>query len=141
MAGLADAEIVRGSCINVQLRRHASSLQGQVHEHAMIRTANNVIASVCEKNWRRPGWNVQARRDFIFVLGFQVARINQDSEVGAAADLVDASIGSYVRFWKLVAVARRLGYEYPGRLSYGTDAAGRVPLRPRWTEGRPICGE
>src|SRR5712691_2050549 len=85
----ADREVVGGICINVQLRRHAGSLQRPVHDDAVLGIADEIGPAMRQKDWRRPGRDTQAGSELILVLGLQIAGIGGDSEVRPAADLID----------------------------------------------------
>src|SRR5262249_39738247 len=85
----AHAEVVGGPRIDVQLRRDTGALQRLVHDHAMARVADDVGPAVDEEDRRRLRWNAQAGSEFVLFLGLQVARIDPDGGVRAAADLVD----------------------------------------------------
>ena len=83
------AEIVGGRGIDVQLRRHAGTLQGQIGNHAVFRAADDVVAAVREKDRGRPGGDVQPGREFLLVLHLQIARIAEHGEVGPATCFID----------------------------------------------------
>ena len=89
MVAGTDAEIVGGRRIDVQLRRDAGSLQGQVGDHAVLGAADDIVAAVHEEDRRRSRRDVQPRRELILVLGLEIARIAEDGEVGPAAYFVD----------------------------------------------------
>ena len=55
----ADAEIVGGRCIDVQLRWNAGTFQGHVHDHAVCRFADDVVPAVCQEDWRCPRRDAQ----------------------------------------------------------------------------------
>src|SRR5262249_4176838 len=75
-AGVIDfphTEVVRASRIDVQSRRDAGALQGQVHDHAVARVADDGGPAMDEEDrwcFRR---NAQAGSEFLLVLGLQVA--------------------------------------------------------------------
>src|SRR4030095_6737270 len=56
----ADAEIVSCPGVDVQLRRNTGSFEREVHEHAVLGRANDVIAAMHQENWRCVRWNAQA---------------------------------------------------------------------------------
>ena len=89
MVAWADAEVVGGRGINVQLRRDAGTLQGQVHDHAVIGGTDDVVPAVRQKDRGRPGRDAQPGSEFVLVLGLQVARVGQNGEVRPATGLVD----------------------------------------------------
>src|SRR5262245_25515959 len=68
MITFANAEVMRGRCINVQFSGDASSLQGEIHEHAVLRRADDVVSAMHKEDRRRPGWDTQTRSQFILVL-------------------------------------------------------------------------
>src|SRR5262245_119796 len=82
----ADPEVMRRPRIDVQFRRDVGTLQLPVHHQTMFRSADRIVAAVCQKDWRRLLRNAQARREFIFFLVLEVARIDPDGEVRPAAD-------------------------------------------------------
>src|SRR5262249_53213189 len=91
-AGMIDVthtEVVGSPRIDMQLRWNAGALQGQVHDHAVFRRADEVGPAVREEDRGRTGRDAQAGGEFLLVLGLQVARIGRDGEVRSAADLVD----------------------------------------------------
>ena len=95
----ADTEIVGGPGIDVQLSGNAGALEREVHEHAVLRRADDVVAAMQQEDRRRVGRDAQAGSQFILVLRFQVAGINRDGEVGTATDFVhviDRLVGSFV---------------------------------------------
>src|SRR5439155_14824291 len=95
-----DAEVVGGAGIDVQLCRDAGLPQRQIHDYAMLRGTDNVGSAVREKDWGRLGWDVQAWRQLVLVLGLQVARINHNGEVRPTTDfvdIVDRFIGSLLK--------------------------------------------
>jgi hypothetical protein len=50
MVASADAEVVGGCCIDVQLRWDAGPLQGQVRHHAVIGVADDIVTTVRQKD-------------------------------------------------------------------------------------------
>ncbi len=88
MIALADAEVVGGRRIDVQLRRDAGLPQRKVHQHAVLRRADDIGPAVREKYRRRSGRDTQAGSDLVLVLRLQVARIDSNGEVGPATDFV-----------------------------------------------------
>src|SRR5712672_2059585 len=92
----ANAEIVSGVGVDVQLRRDAGLLQSEIHQYAVVRAADDVIPAVHEENWRRAGRNPDSGREFILLLVLEIAGINRDGEVGPAVcfiDLIDRLVG------------------------------------------------
>src|SRR6266849_6098107 len=89
MIAAADAEVVGGTGIDVQLGRDAGLPQRQIHNDAMLRGTDDIFSAMSEKDRRRPGRDAQAWRQLVLVLGLQVARINDNGEVRPATDLVD----------------------------------------------------
>src|SRR5438309_9603475 len=89
MVAGADAEVVGGAGIDMQLGRDAGLPQRQIHDHAMLRGTDDIFSAMSEKDRRRPGWYVQPGRQFVLVLGLQVARINDNGEVRPTTDLID----------------------------------------------------
>ena len=57
MVARADAEVMDGRCIDVQLRRDASFLQRKVHQHTVLRRADDIVSSVREEDRRRADWD------------------------------------------------------------------------------------
>ena len=88
MVARADAKVMSGRRIDVQLRRDASFLQRKIHQHTVFRRADDVGSSVHQKNRGRSGRDAQAGSYLILVLCLQVARIDSNGEVGPATDLV-----------------------------------------------------
>ncbi len=82
----AYTKIMSSRSINVQLRRNAGFLQGQIHQCAVLRRADNVVSAVCEKDRRRPDRNTQVGSDLVFILCFQETRIDSNGEVGPATE-------------------------------------------------------
>src|SRR5262249_41472306 len=87
--GPADAEVVGGVRVDVQLRGHAGALQRPVHYDAVLRFADNVRPAMHKEHGRRALWYAQAGGELVLVLGLQVARVDRNGEVRAATDLVD----------------------------------------------------
>ena len=73
MLTLADAEVMGGCCIDVQLGRDAGFLQRKVHQHAVLRRTDDIVPAVREKKRRRSGRDTQAGSDFVLVFCLQVA--------------------------------------------------------------------
>ena len=91
MVAGADAEVVGGGGVDVQLRRDAGFPQGQVHEHAMLRRADDVGPAVCEEHRRSPRRDVlEVGSDLVLVLvlGLEVSGIDANGKVGPAACFV-----------------------------------------------------
>ena len=84
MFARADTEVMGGRRIDVQLRRDAGFLQRKVHQHAVLRRADDIVPAVREEDWRCSDRDTQAGSNLIFVLCFQVARIDSDSEIRPA---------------------------------------------------------
>src|SRR5438552_17932374 len=95
-----------GPGVNMQVRRDAGPLQGQVQDDAVLGTADDIVPAMGEKHWRRPGWNMQTGSKLIAVLGLEVARIDHDGKVRPAAGLIDVIDG----FVSAFAEARRRRY-------------------------------
>ena len=72
----------------MQLRRNAGPLQREVHQHAVLRRADDVVAAVREEDRWRPAWNADTRSEFVLVLRLEVTRIDRNGEVGSATDFV-----------------------------------------------------
>src|SRR5205823_14944383 len=89
LVALANTEIMRGRGIDVQLRGDPGALQGQVHQQAVLRRADDVLTAVRQEDWRGIGWNADPSSQFILVFGLKVARINGNGEVGPATDVVN----------------------------------------------------
>ena len=83
-----DAEVVGGRCIDVQLRRDAGSLQGQVRHHAVRGVADDIVAAMRQEDRGCLRGDPQAGSQFILVLGLQIARIARHGEIGPAAYFV-----------------------------------------------------
>src|SRR2546430_14710397 len=99
MVVLAAAEVVGGACIDVQLRRTAGPLQREVHQHTVLRRADEVVPAVRKEDRWRPARNAEVRSEFILVLRLQVTRIDRNGEVGPATDFVhviDRLVGSLI---------------------------------------------
>jgi len=88
MIARSDAEVMGGRSIDVQLRRDAGFLQRKVHQHTVLRGADDIVPAVREEDWGRSDRDMQAGSDLIFVLRFQVARIDPNGEVGPATGFV-----------------------------------------------------
>src|SRR5947199_210724 len=59
--------------IDVQLRWNAGSLQSEVHEHALLRAADDIVPAVHEEDRGCPGRDAEARSELILVLRLQIA--------------------------------------------------------------------
>ena len=107
-AGMIDGthgEVMGGPRVDVQLRRDAGALQGEVHDDAVFRRADDVGPAMHEEDRRRAGRDAQTGSELVLVLGLQVAGIGRDGEVRPATDLVniiDRLVGSLL---EAVAVA------------------------------------
>jgi hypothetical protein len=77
LVAFSDTEVVGGVCIYVQLSRDTSSLEREVHDHAVLRRADDVVPTMHKGYRGRPGRNVEARSEFILVLRLQVAGIRR----------------------------------------------------------------
>ena len=55
MIARPDSEVVGGRGIHVQFRRHARSLEGEIHQDTVLRWADEVVPAVREKDRRRVG--------------------------------------------------------------------------------------
>ena len=88
MVAWPHTEVVGGRGIDVQLRRDAGALQGQVRDHAVIGAADDIVPAVRQKDRGRLSRDPQPRREILLVLGLQIARIAQDGEIGPATDFV-----------------------------------------------------
>jgi len=88
MAARSDAEVMGSRRIDVQLRRDAGFLQRKVHQHTVLRWANDIVPAVREEDRRRSGRDTQAGSDMVFVFRLQVARIDSNGEVRPATDFV-----------------------------------------------------
>ena len=73
MVAGADPEVVGGRRIDVQLRWNAGSLQSEVHEHALLRAADDIVPAVHEEDRGCPGRDAEARSELILVLRLQIA--------------------------------------------------------------------
>ena len=71
MVAGADAEVVGGARVDVQLRRDAGALQGQVHEHAVLGGADDVVPAVRQEDRRRPLRDVQPGASSSLSLAFR----------------------------------------------------------------------
>src|SRR5258705_14009933 len=90
---------MRGVGVNVQLSRHASPLQREVHEYAILRRTDDILAPVHEEKWRRIRWDMKARGKFLLILRFEIAGIDRNRQVRSATDFVnviDGVVGSLV---------------------------------------------
>ena len=97
MVTRADSEVMGGRRIDVQLRRDSDFLQRKVHQHAVLRRADDIIPTVREEDRRRSGRDAQAGSDLVFVLRLQIARIDSNSKVRPATDcihIIDGFVGS-----------------------------------------------
>ena len=88
MVARADAKVMGGRRIDVQLRRDAGFLQRKVHQHTVLRRADDIGPAVREEDRRRSDRDTQAGSDLIFILRLQVARIDSDGEIRSATDFV-----------------------------------------------------
>ena len=88
MFARADAEVMGGRRIDVQLRRDAGFLQRKIHQHTVLRRADDIVPAVREEYRRRSDRDTQAGSNLIFVLRFQVARIDSDGKIRPATDFV-----------------------------------------------------
>src|SRR2546430_992940 len=86
---LSHTGISGGPGIDLQLRGDPGALQGQVHQQAVLRRADDVLTPVCQEDWRGVGWNADPSGQFILIFGLKVARINGNGEVGPATDVVN----------------------------------------------------
>src|SRR5437867_1652645 len=90
---------MRGVCIDVQLSRNTGSLQGEIHEDAVLRRADDIVPAVDEKKWRRICWEVEARSKLVLILRLEVARIHRNREIGSTTDfvnIIDWIVGSLI---------------------------------------------
>ena len=92
MLGVA-AKLERRRIAERTARGRAGALQGQVHEHAVLRDgasiADVVVGGMGQEDRGHIGRDREVRPDPILVLGLQVARIARDGEIGPATDRVD----------------------------------------------------
>ena len=69
----AYAEVMGGRRIDVQFRRDSGFLQRKVHQHAVLRRADDIVPAVCKEDRGRSGRNTQAWSDLVAALGLQIA--------------------------------------------------------------------
>ena len=77
-----------GPCIDVQLSGNAGSSEREVHEHTVLRRADDVVPAMHKEYRRGSLWNAQAGSQFIFVLGLEIPGIDRNREVGSATAFV-----------------------------------------------------
>src|SRR2546423_11576673 len=85
----AHAKAVRRGSIDVQFRRNAGPLERQIHEDAMLGWADDIVATVDQKNGGRVLRDAEAGRQLVLVLGFQISRIHGDGEIGTTTYFVN----------------------------------------------------
>lgn len=104
--------------VDVQFRRDPRPSQGEIHEYAVLRRADEVRVAVREKDGGCTFRNAKSRRQFVLLFCLQVAWIDRDREVGPATEFVhviDRLVGSFVE-------ARRRGH--------GEAEKPTIPMRP-----------
>ena len=83
-----DTEVMGGSCVDVQFRRNAGSLECEIHQHTVLGRADVIGPAVREEDRRCSRRDVQAGGEFVLVFSLQVARIDGDGEVRPASGFV-----------------------------------------------------
>src|SRR5881296_3013975 len=88
MIALADTKVVGGACIYMQLRRDAGSFQSEIHQHTILRRADDVVSTVRQEDRGCPARYAEARSELVLILRLEVTRIDRNGKVGPATDFI-----------------------------------------------------